>query len=132
MNEILNILGMVLLLIGGIFLFLGGLGIFRMPDTYNRLQAGTKATTLGGMSVILSIGILQPEWFVKALVLVIFIALSNPISSHALAHANYKRGNKPFLKGGPEYDQYRQVYEKKEEEKAEDNTTEKVKKEETA
>ena len=126
MNEILTVIGMVLMLIGGIFLFLGGLGIFRMPDTYNRLQAGTKATTLGGMSVILSIGILEPGWFVKTLVLVIFIALSNPISSHALARANYKRKNFPFLKGGPEYDQYREVYDKQEKNK------ETVKEEETA
>jgi multicomponent Na+:H+ antiporter subunit G len=115
MNELLTIVGMVLMLIGGIFLFLGGLGIFRMPDTYNRLQAGTKATTLGGMSVILSIGLLEPGWFVKTLVLVIFIAFSNPISSHALARANYKRKNYPCLRGGPEYDQYRQVFENKEE-----------------
>jgi multicomponent Na+:H+ antiporter subunit G len=117
---------MVLMLIGGIFLFLGGLGIFRMPDTYNRLQAGTKATTLGGMSVILSVGLIEPGWFVKTLVLVIFIALSNPISSHALARANYRRKNYPFLKGGPEYDQYRQVFEDKKEKK------EQVKEEETA
>ncbi len=131
MNDILDIFGMILLLIGGIFLFLGGLGIFRMPDTYNRLQAGTKATTLGGMSVILSVGILEPGWFIKTLVLVIFIALANPISSHALAHANYKRGNKPYLKGGPEYDQYRKVFEPEVKE-TKDNTTEKVKEEETA
>jgi multicomponent Na+:H+ antiporter subunit G len=126
MNDILTIIGMVLMLIGGIFLFLGGLGIFRMPDTYNRLQAGTKATTLGGMSVILSVGLIEPGWFVKTLVLVIFIALSNPISSHALARANYRRKNYPFLKGGPEYDQYRQVFEDKKEKK------EQVKEEETA
>ncbi len=118
MNLIFEYIGMFLLLVGGIFLFLGGLGIYRMPDTYNRLQAGTKATTLGGMSVILAIGLLQPDWFVKTLILVLFIAFSNPISSHALARANYKRKNYPYLKGGPEYDQYREVYndEEKEEE----------------
>ncbi len=116
MKEILEIIGMFFLLLGGIFLFLGGLGIFRMPDTYNRLQAGTKATTLGGMSVILGVGFLEPGWMIKALVLIIFIAFSNPISSHALARANYKRKHYPFLKGGKEYDQYREVYQKKEKE----------------
>jgi len=116
MNQIFEYLGMFFLLVGGIFLFLGGLGIFRMPDAYNRLQAGTKATTLGGMSVILAVGLLEPGWIVKTLVLVLFIAFSNPISSHALARANYKRKNYPYLKGGPEYDQYREVYQNKEEE----------------
>lgn len=120
MNQIFEYIGMFLLLLGGIFLFLGGLGIYRMPDTYNRLQAGTKATTLGGMSVILAIGFLEPDWFVKTLILVLFIAFSNPISSHALARANYKRKNYPYLKGGPEYDQYRDVYKDKDEEKGEE------------
>ena len=119
MINILEIIGAIFILIGGIFLFLGGLGIFRMPDAYNRLQAGTKATTLGGMSVILGVGLLMPGWLIKAFVLIIFIAFSNPISSHALARANYKRKNFPFLKGGKEYDAYRKVYhnENKEEKK---------------
>lgn len=112
MSQILEIFAAVFILIGGIFLFLGGLGIFRMPDAYNRLQAGTKATTLGGMSVILGVGLLMPGWLIKAFVLIIFIAFSNPISSHALARANYKRGNFPFLKGGTEYDAYRDVIQK--------------------
>jgi len=117
MSQILEIFGAVFILIGGIFLFLGGLGIFRMPDAYNRLQAGTKATTLGGMSVILGVGLLIPGWLIKAFVLIIFIAFSNPISSHALARANYKRKNFPLLKGGKEYDAYREIYNKEKKEK---------------
>ena len=63
--EILEYIGMALILIGGIFLFLGALGIFRMPDIYTRLQAGTKASTLGAMSTILGVGFLHPDWFLK-------------------------------------------------------------------
>ena len=108
-DQIIYDAGLVLIVIGSIFLFLGALGIYRMPDVYNRLQAGTKATTLGGMGLVLGVGMIQPDWFVKAIVLVIFIALSNPISSHALARGAYKVGIKPFLKGGEEYDTYKNV-----------------------
>ena len=97
--SILEIIGGFLLIVGSIFLFLGGLGIYRMPDTYNRLQAGTKATTLGGMSLVLGVGVLERAWIWKALIIIIFIAYSNPISSHALARANYRRGHYPFIKG---------------------------------
>ncbi len=101
MELLLNILyyiGLFLILLGSIFLFLGALGIYRMPDLYNRLQAGTKASTLGAMSSILGVGLVHPQWFVKLFIIVLFIAFSNPLSSHALARASYRSGVKPFLK----------------------------------
>ncbi|WP_177428076.1 cation:proton antiporter, partial [Candidatus Venteria ishoeyi] len=49
----MQLLANILLLIGSIFLFLGALGLVRMPDVYNRIQAGTKATTLGALTVLL-------------------------------------------------------------------------------
>lgn len=120
MSQIFEIIGGILVLVGSIFLFLGGLGIFRMPDVYNRLQAGTKATTLGGMSLILGVGFLMLDtdwmWMVKAAIIVIFIAFSNPISSHALARAMYRRKKYPLIKSKDEHmDAYREVFENKKE-----------------
>jgi len=123
MSLVLEIIGSTLILFGSIFLLLGGLGIFRMPDVYTRLQAGTKAPTLGGMSLILGVGFLKVEddwtWMVKVLIIVIFIAFSNPISSHALARAMYKRKRYPFIKNDDgNMDAYKEVSEnKKKEEK---------------
>ncbi len=100
--SLFEIIGGLFIVLGSIFLFLGGLGIFRMPDVYNRLQAGTKATTLGAMSVIFGVGIIQLEndwtWLLKAMIILIFIAFSNPISSHALARAMCKGKAYPFIK----------------------------------
>ena len=123
MSLVLEIIGSTLILFGSIFLLLGGLGIFRMPDVYTRLQAGTKATTLGGMSLILGVGFLKVEddwtWMVKVLIIIIFIAFSNPISSHALARAMYKRKRYPFIKNDDgNMDAYKEVAKnKKKEEK---------------
>ncbi len=116
--SIMEIIGGILILIGSIFLFLGALGIYRMPDIYNRLQAGTKATTLGAMSLILGVGFLETSWMMKALILIIFIAYSNPLSSHALARAMYKRGRYPLIYNEDKaaYDAYREVVEPKKEE----------------
>ena len=100
MNQIMEYFGMGLLLLGSIFLFLGALGILRMPDVYSRLQAGTKASTLGAMSTILGVGFLHPDWFVKILIIVVFIGLANPLSSHALARSSYRTGVNPKLKSG--------------------------------
>lgn len=95
---ILTYVGYSIVGIGVLFLLLGALGILRMPDLYTRLQAGTKATTLGAIGTIIGVGLIQPEWFWKTLIIVIFILISNPISSHALARGSYKSGIKPLLK----------------------------------
>ncbi len=110
--QILNYIGYFLISIGTIFLFLGGLGILRMPDFYTRLQAGTKASTLGAMSSILGIGFLQPEWFIKTFIIVVFIAIANPLSSHALARGSHKAKQMPFLKDEKIGDAYEAVEEK--------------------
>lgn len=117
--NILEIIGGLLILIGSAFLFLGALGILRMPDVYNRIQAGTKATTLGAMSLIMGVGFLEPAWMLKSIIIVVFIAFSNPISSHALARAMYKRKRYPLIKSNDEnMDAYSEVYPKEEEVKS--------------
>ena len=89
------IVSSVFLIIGGLFYFLGGLGVLRMPDVFNRIQAGTKATTLGAFSILIGVGISHPEWLLKVILIIVFIALSNPIGSSVLAKAAYKSGHVP-------------------------------------
>ncbi|WP_455383237.1 monovalent cation/H(+) antiporter subunit G [Salinispira pacifica] len=84
MNEII---GGIVAIIGSGFLLLAGIGMIRMPDVYNRMQAGTKATTLGTILFILGIGIAEPAWIPKALLIIGFVVMTNPISSHVLARA---------------------------------------------
>ena len=83
----LEIIGGLVSIAGGFLLFLASLGLIRMPDVYNRMQAGTKATTLGSMLFLVGIAIMRPEWWPKILLLILFIVFTNPISSHALARA---------------------------------------------
>lgn len=78
--------------IGVLFLLLGNFGILRLPDVYNRIQAGTKCTTFGTFFSIIGIGIMQPEWFWKCLLIAVFVLVTNPISSHAIARASKKSG----------------------------------------
>ena len=84
--------GMIITGFGALFLFLGSLGVYRMPDIYNRLQAGTKCTTLGAFLTIIGVGIMKPDWFWKTLVIAFFILITNPISNHALGRASRKIG----------------------------------------
>jgi len=88
-NSILEIIGAVLVLLGSVFLFLGALGLVRMPDVFNRIQAGTKASTLGTMLSLLGLALITPAWWGKLVLLIIFIMITNPVSSHVLARASY-------------------------------------------
>ncbi len=88
----MGVVGQIVTGIGVIFLFLGSLGVFRLPDVYNRLQAGTKCTTLGAFLTIIGVGMMEPAWFVKTLLIGLFILATNPISSHALGRASCKSG----------------------------------------
>jgi len=88
------VLAAFITLLGSVFLLLGAIGLLRMPDVYNRMQAGTKATSLGTILTLLGIGIAVPEWLAKLLLLILFVLFTNPISSHALARAAHYAGIK--------------------------------------
>lgn len=90
----ITLIGAIITLAGSIFIFLGALGILRMPDVYNRMQTGTKATTLGSMLSLLGLGIATPGWLSKIILLIIFIIITNPLSTHALARAAHHSGVK--------------------------------------
>ena len=55
----LDLLGSLIVLIGSFFLFSAGLGVLRMPDSYNRIQTGTKASTLGAILVLVGLASLK-------------------------------------------------------------------------
>jgi multicomponent Na+:H+ antiporter subunit G len=88
----LAITGGLLLVAGAAFLLLGSLGLVRMPDLFNRIQAGTKATTLGTLLTLAGAACLQPAWGLKLLLIGLFILLTNPISSQVLARAVHRMG----------------------------------------
>jgi len=91
MNETI---GYIFIVIGLVFDFLGCLGLIRLPDVYNRLQAATKCVTLGTCSILL--GLFFFKGFtaagIKAILCIIFILLTAPVSAHALARGAHKSG----------------------------------------
>lgn len=87
-----ELIGSILVLLGAVFLFSAGLGMLRMPDAFTRIQAGTKASTLGNMLVLAGIAVYHPGWTLKLVIIIYFVLLTNPISSHALARAAHAIG----------------------------------------
>ena len=93
MDSALDLLGGLLLVFGALFLLLGGLGLVRMHDVFNRIQAGTKATTLGTIATLGGMACLQPDWVLKLLLIGLFILLTNPLSSQVMARSAHRTGS---------------------------------------
>ena len=87
--EYLKITGAIITLLGTLFLLIASIGLIRMPDVYNRIQAGTKASTLGTILSLLGIALIVPGWTGKLIILIIFVLITNPVSSHVLARASH-------------------------------------------
>lgn len=100
MTEIQNILCILFVVTGILFMLAGSLGIVRLPDFYSRAHAAGTSDTLGVIFII--VGLIIYEGFtlvsLKLMLISIFIALANPIGTHALARAAFKKGEKPMLK----------------------------------
>lgn len=88
----MGVLGGLLLVAGAAFLLLGGLGLVRMPDVFNRIQAGTKATTLGTLLSLAGFACLRPDWALKLFLIGLFVLFTNPLSSQVLARAAHRSG----------------------------------------
>lgn len=90
--EIREIIGSLIVLSGSFFLFTASLGLLRMPDFFNRIQAGTKASTLGSLLILIGVAVIHPAWWGKLLLIFIFIVITNPVSSHCIGRAGYHSG----------------------------------------
>ena len=88
MNELLS---SALLMIGAAFALLAGAGVVRMPDLFTRMQAATKASTLGIGSIVLAVAIHFGELGIttRALTVIIFVFLTAPVAAHMIARAAY-------------------------------------------
>ena len=82
-----DFIGIIFIAIGLLFDFFGCLGLVRLPDVYNRLQAATKCVTLGTSSIMFGAFLMLGTTAagIKALLCIVFILLTTPVSAHALA-----------------------------------------------
>jgi len=96
----ISVIGIVFISIGLFFDFVGCLGLVRLPDVYNRLQASTKCITLGTCSILFGSFLILgfTAGGIRALLCLLFLILTSPVSAHALARASHKAGVKLWEK----------------------------------
>ncbi len=97
----MSLLASLLLLLGALFMCLGALGLLRMPDLYNRIQAGTKTVTLGSLAILAGVAVQHPGWLPKLVLILLFILLTSPLGSSTIARAARLWGLEPWRVGEP-------------------------------
>jgi len=92
----IELIAYALLGIGSACALIGAMGIVRFPDVYNRIHANTVVVVGGAILTMMGAGILGGLgiFTLKAIVIIIFLFLTNPVSAHAIARAAHRSGVK--------------------------------------
>lgn len=96
----MNVVVSVLLLMGSGLMLLAAVGVLRLPDVYARLQAGTKAASLGLALVFVGTAIASEgrTGVVKLLLAVVFQFATAPVAAHVIGRAAH-RSAAPMWRG---------------------------------
>lgn len=98
MSElVLDVLSWILLCLGGGFVLIGGIGTLRLPDFYTRLHAASLTDTMA--TILIFTGIMLQAGFslaaLKLAAIMLFLLLTGPTASYALANAALQSGMRP-------------------------------------
>ena len=97
MAVLTDVASWLLLSLGGVFVFIGGLGALRMPSLYTRMHAASVTDTLWAVLIIAG-AILQAGFSLAAIklaLILLFLLLTSPTASNALASAALLAGVRP-------------------------------------
>jgi len=97
--EIRPYLGGGLCALGGGLAIIGSIGVLRFPDFYTRLHAASVTDTGAVLTMLLGMAFLAPSglFLIKLLAVGVFLCLTGPTASHAIANAAHTAGVEPII-----------------------------------
>ncbi len=100
----MSIAGSVLIALGLAFMVITALGMMRLPDFYSRVHAVSKSETLGIALVLLGLILHEGATLVslKIGLILVFVAVANPVGAHLLTRAALRTGQLPWRRGDGE------------------------------
>ena len=97
MNIFVEILCWASILSGSFFVVVGALGTYRFPDFWSRLHAASITDSAGVILLLIGMGIYSGLTLItfKLFVIGLFLFITGPTSTHAVANAALVSGLKP-------------------------------------
>ncbi|SDB58830.1 multisubunit sodium/proton antiporter, MrpG subunit [Desulfonatronum thiosulfatophilum] len=98
MSFLQDALAVILVLGGTFFMLVGSIGINRLPDFFTRAHAAGKVDTLGILMFLTGLAVFEGFTLTaaKLLLIIIFVAFTSPVATHALARRALLYGMKPW------------------------------------
>ena len=89
-----DIVTAIVWLAGSAFALLAAVGVLRMPDVFTRMQASTKASTLGLACLLIGAALQMGDLasFIRVASIGAFVLLTTPVSGLVIARASYFAG----------------------------------------
>jgi len=83
-----------LMAVSWMYITFGVFGIFRFNNLYSRLLTSSKIDTVAAIALLISLTVYSglSEYTAKLLMLLFFLFLTNPISSHIIVRSAYLNG----------------------------------------
>ena len=96
--DLLQYVASLSLVVGGLFSVLAAVGVLRLPDLYTRMHAASKAGVVGAGLVLIAVALVSLDAAValRAVLGIVFLLLTTPVSAHLLARAAYNSGIRPI------------------------------------
>ncbi|WP_424984381.1 monovalent cation/H(+) antiporter subunit G [Microbulbifer sp. S227A] len=106
MDMLVDILSWVFILSGSFFTIVGSLGVLRLPDFWTRLHGMSISDSAGVILLILGMAMQAGLTLitVKLFIILAFLFITGPTSTHAVANAALVSGLKPRSDVPPEDD----------------------------
>ncbi len=100
MTMAVDILSWLLLIAGSFFIMTGSIGLVRMPDFFSRTHPGGMVDTMGAGLTLAGLMLQGGLTLVttKLALILVFLLLTGPTATHALAHAALVSGLKPWTR----------------------------------
>ncbi|HZY64334.1 MAG TPA: monovalent cation/H(+) antiporter subunit G [Rubrobacteraceae bacterium] len=88
MQAVIPYLADALVIFGTFVVTIGVYGIIRMPDTFTRLHAASKAVFLGLISLLVASTVTgEPEIIFRVILIAFFLLMTTPVSAHVIGKA---------------------------------------------
>jgi multicomponent Na+:H+ antiporter subunit G len=82
--------------LGAAFIAIAAVGVVRMPDLFTRMQAASKAATIGTALLVTGVAVYLGGTgaAVRAAVIALFLLITAPVAAHVIARAGYRVGHR--------------------------------------